>query len=131
MSLTDQLLFAWTYRVGNREFVIEIFPDGNCLLYDETIRRKLCHTGKSAASVLLEDIASDDVSSARARKTEFAIRFLIDSEHLELIRLARAEFERLGDVSTGLETRINLRFQPVFSREVEPFLSVPLGTEQA
>jgi len=129
MSLPEQIFFAWTYRIGNREFVIEIFPDRNCLLYDETIRRQLCHTGRSADSVLLEEIESDAPSAARARKTEFAIRFLIDSEHLELIRLAREEFDRLGDVSSVLATRINLRFKPVFSREVEPFLSVPLGAD--
>ncbi|MBE2204045.1 MAG: hypothetical protein IAE94_06895 [Chthoniobacterales bacterium] len=127
MALFDQLLFAWTYRVGEREFVIEIFRDGSCVLYDETIRRKLCHAGKSGIAALLEDVAADEPSAAHDRKGEFGIRFSIDAEQLSLIRQAREEFDQTDDVPAGLEGEINRRFGSIFVREIEPYLTIPLS----
>ncbi len=127
MALFDQLLFAWTYRVGEREFVIEIFRDGSCVLYDETIRRKLCHAGKSGIAALLEDVAADEPSPEQARKAEFGIEFTIDEVHLGLIHRARVEYDRTDDVSVELDSQINRLYGPVFNEEVEPYLTVPLS----
>jgi len=124
--MSDNLLFAWTYRVGNREFLVEIFQDGACLFYDESIRKFLCQAGKTPQAFLLEEIEADDPSPARARKTEFAIRINIDSEHLNLIQKAREQFDENEDVSAELERQINSLFGPIFSAEVKPFLSIPL-----
>jgi len=127
MSLADNLLFTWAYRIGKREFIIEIFRDGNCLLYDETIRRQLSHVGKTPQSILLEEIEADEPSAARARKTEFAIRLKISGEHLDLVRQVREEFDQNDYVPADLEREINSRFDPIFTQEVKPFLSVPLA----
>ncbi len=126
MASADQILFAWTYRVGSREFVIEIFPNGECVLFDETIRRQLCHEGKSGRSILLEEIAADEPSPEQACKAEFGIEFTIDEVHLGLIHRARAEYDRTDDVSSELECQINRLFGPVFIEEVEPYLTVPV-----
>ena len=124
--MSDNLLFAWTYRVGNREFLVEIFKDGTCLFYVESIRQFLCRAGKSPQAFLMEEIEADASSPARAQKTEFAIRLNIDSEHLALIWKAREEFDQTDDVSPDLERQINSRFAPIFSTEVKPFLAIPL-----
>jgi len=126
-KMSDNLLFAWTYRVGKREFLVEIFREGTCLFYDESIRQFLSRAGKTPQAFLIEEIEADDPSPARARKTEFAIRLKIDSEHLNLIRNAREEFDEKDDVSAELEGQINSRFGPIFSSEVKPFLAIPLA----
>lgn len=120
------LLFAWTFCRGNQEFVIEIFPDGKCVLYDETVRRQFCHTGKNGRSILLEDIAADEPSPEQARKAEFGIEFTITPAHLGLIHQARAEFDRTDDVSAELESEINRLFAPIFTRDIQPYLTFPL-----
>ncbi len=127
MASADQILFAWTYRVGSREFVIEIFPNGKCVLFDETIRRQLCHARKSGRSILLEEIAADEPSPEQARKAEFGIEFTIDKVHLGLIHRARVEYDRTDDVSVELDSQINCLFGPVFIEQVEPYLTVPLS----
>jgi len=124
--VSDNLLFAWTYRVGNREFLVEIFRDGTCLFYDEPIRQFLCRAGKSPQAFLMEEIEADEPSPARSRKTEFAIRINLDAEHLNLIRKAREEFDQKDDVSAELERRINSGFDSVFSTEVRPYLAISL-----
>lgn len=126
MASADQLLFAWTYRLGDREFIIEIFPDGKCVLYDETVRRRLCHWGKDGRSILLEEIAADEPSPEQARKAEFGIEFNLDKDHLALIHQARHEFDRTDDVSSELEAEINRFFAFIFVRHVEPYLTVPV-----
>ena len=125
--MSDDLLFSWIYRVKSREFLVEVFRDGKCLFYDESIRKSLFRAGKSAHDFLMEEIEADDPSPDRARKTEFAIRLNIDSEHLDLIRKAREEFDQKDDISAELERQINSRFDPIFSAEVKPFLSIPLA----
>jgi hypothetical protein len=75
----------------------------------------------------MEEIEADVTAAARARKTEFAIRLNIDPEHLGLIRKAREKFDLIADVPVGLESEINRRFDPIFTQEVQPFLSVPLA----
>jgi len=127
MALTDELLFTWACREGSREFIIEIFRDGSCILYDETVRRQLCHAGKVGQAILIEEIKADEPSPERDRKTEFGIRFIIDSGQLSLIRRAREEFEQTDDVPVDLEREINSGFEPIFLKKVIPFLSGPLA----
>jgi hypothetical protein len=127
MASADEILFAWAYRVGSREFVIEIFPNGECVLFDETIRRQLCHAGKGGRSILLEEIAADAPSPEQARKAEFGVEFTIDAPHLRLIHQARTEFDRTDDVSAELEAQINRLFDHIFVDQVEPYLTVPLN----
>lgn len=124
-TMSDILLFACTYRVGKREFLVEIFSDGSYLFYGESIRHFLSRAGESPQALVMEDIEAD-APSPRPRKTEFAIRLNIDSEHLNLIREAREEFDQTDDVSTDLERQINSRFATVFSTDVNPIFSMPL-----
>lgn len=131
MDYEERLLFSWHFAVADREFNIETFADGNCILYDESIRRSLCHGDSDPRRVLLEEIDSDDASPAQDRKREFSVRFAISPPLLDLIREAREEFDRTGDVSKTLSDQINLLFAPIFQRDAEPFLTIPIKRDHA
>lgn len=124
--MSEEMLFVWTFRVPPREFVIEVGRGGECLLYDETIRRTLCHSGKTGHQILWDELMAVDPSPQQMLKREFSISFLINADHLELLQQARAEYDRAGDVSEGLISLIDQKFAAIFWITLNPFLTVPM-----
>ncbi len=129
MPSSDQPLFVWACHQGSREFIIDIFPNGKCVFFDESIRRQLCHTGKDPRQILLEEIAADSPSLEQARKAEFGIEFTIDKDHLCLIQKVRQEFDQTNDVSSILADEVNRRFLPILHTMVYPYLTEPISEE--
>jgi len=127
MPPSEHLLFVWTYRLGSREFIIETFLNGESILFDETVRFHLCHAGKNGRMILLDEIAADEPSPEKARKAEFGIEFSLPPELLDLIQKARTEFDQRDDISSELEANIRSQFAPIFTRKIEPYLTVPIS----
>lgn len=121
--MTVSLLFAWHFTFQGREMIVETAPSGESIVFEEAMRRRVCHRGKSWHEALIEDIRADAPSAARARKMEFGIRVVLSCEMMDVIIRARRAFDETGDVPSQIEQELARSFTPIFLSEVAPYLS--------
>lgn len=105
--------------------VVETAYSGESVVFDETARRRSCHSGRTGTEILLDEIRADSPSAARARKLEFGIPVVLPANMMRLVEQARAVFDETDDVPPEIERELVREFTPIFLREVAPYLTDP------
>lgn len=131
MSAENKPIFSYSMVFHDREFMIEFHRDGVSHWQDWTLKKRLAQND-DARDFIGAAIFSDARAAQRFddRRKEFTVSVALEREAMSFVEVA-SDMAATDKWTTAHERRLDRILAPIFWRDVNPQLSLPIERKRS